>query len=80
MLIVVSPAKNLDYESPLPTRKNTKAALLKDSELLMNELKKLAPQDVSALMSISDKLGTLNYDRFQDWQQPLLQVMLVKQF
>ena len=70
MLIVVSPAKNLDYESPLPTAKNTKPVMLNDSELLMNDLKKLAPQDVSALMSISDKLGTLNYDRFQDWQQP----------
>lgn len=70
MLIVVSPAKNLDYESPVPTTKNTKAALLKDSERLIQDLKKLAPHDVSKLMSISDKLGTLNYDRFQAWQQP----------
>ena len=70
MLLVVSPAKNLDYESPTPTAKHTKAALLKDSEELIVDLKKLAPQDVSGLMGISDKLGTLNYDRFQAWEQP----------
>lgn len=70
MLIVVSPAKNLDYDSPVPCAKHTKASLLNDAETLIADLKKLAPQDVSSLMSISDTLGTLNYDRFQAWQQP----------
>ncbi|WP_018276334.1 peroxide stress protein YaaA [Teredinibacter turnerae] len=71
MLIVISPAKNLDYESPVPTAKSTKAALLDDASELMAGLKTLAPQDVSQLMGISDKLGLLNYDRFQEWQLPL---------
>ncbi|WP_075187139.1 peroxide stress protein YaaA [Teredinibacter haidensis] len=70
MLIVISPAKNLDYESPLATRKHTKAALLDDASELMGGLKELSPQDVSALMGISDKLGLLNYDRFQQWNEP----------
>lgn len=70
MLIVISPAKNLDYETPVPIAKGTKAAMLDDSAELMKDLKKLAPQEVSKLMHISDKLGTLNYDRFQEWSLP----------
>lgn len=70
MLVVISPAKNLDFESPVPSSKNTKAALLEHSSELMIGLKSLAPHDVSALMKISDKLGTLNYDRFQQWALP----------
>lgn len=70
MLIVISPAKNLDYETPVPTRKHTKASLLEDASELMTGLRQLSPQKVSALMKISDKLGVLNYDRYQNWQLP----------
>ena len=70
MLVVISPAKNLDYDSPLPTKKATKATQLAKSQILVDELKTLAPHGVSALMGISDKLGVLNYDRFQAWEQP----------
>lgn len=38
--------------------------------MLIEQLKKLPPQAVSSLMGISDKLGTLNYDRFQRWSLP----------
>lgn len=70
MLIVVSPAKNLDFDTPVPTTEHSKAALLDDAQALIEQLQPLAPQDVSALMHISDKLGVLNYDRFQQWQRP----------
>lgn len=70
MLIVLSPAKNLDFESPLPTRKKSKAALLNHSDELINQLKALSPNEISELMGISDKLGLLNYERFQQWQMP----------
>jgi len=70
MLVVLSPAKNLDYETPLPTRKHTKAALLDDAAELVDGLKQLSPQALSALMGISDKLGVLNYDRYQQWCLP----------
>lgn len=70
MLIVVSPAKNLDFDTPVPTTKHSKAALLDDAQTLIEQLQPLAPQDVSALMHISDKLGVLNYDRFQQWKLP----------
>ena len=68
MLIVISPAKNLDYDTPVPTKKHTKVGMLNDSKVLIEQLKTMAPHDISTLMGISDKLGLLNYDRFQAWQ------------
>ena len=70
MLMVVSPAKNLDYETPAKTKQFTESEFLDHAEVLMKDLRKLAPHELSKLMSISDKLGTLNYDRNQDWAQP----------
>jgi len=70
MLLVISPAKTLDFESPLATRTHTQPRLLEDSQRLIDQLRLLSPAQVSSLMGISDKLGLLNYERFQDWQQP----------
>ena len=70
MLLLISPAKTLDYETPPTTKKSSQPSLLDQSQLLVDELRDLAPQDISALMGISDKLGVLNYDRYQQWQQP----------
>ena len=70
MLIVISPAKNLDYDSALPYDLHSEPEYLHDAQILINQLKGLAPQDISDLMGISDKLGVLNYDRYQNWQQP----------
>ncbi len=70
MLLVLSPAKNLDFDSPINTKQHSTPEFLSESQRLIDDLVKLAPQDVSALMGISDKLGTLNYDRFQQWQTP----------
>lgn len=71
MLLVISPAKNLDFETVTEVVGTTQADFLNDAEQLIGELKGLAPQDISKLMKISDKLGVLNYDRFQQWQRPL---------
>ncbi|ODS24033.1 hypothetical protein AB835_05780 [Candidatus Endobugula sertula] len=70
MLMVISPAKKLEVEGPSATQQKSQAALLNDAQILIDELKQLAPQDISSLMSISDKLGLLNYDRYQAWQLP----------
>ncbi|MDO5969012.1 peroxide stress protein YaaA [Flavivirga aquimarina] len=70
MKLVLSPAKSLDFESPLPTTKNTEAQFLKQSERLNKLLKKKSARSLSKLMSISDALGQLNYQRNQDWQLP----------
>lgn len=70
MLLVISPAKNLDETSELPTVKATQPALLDEASVLIEQLKPLAPQDICTLMKLSDKLGALNYERFQAWAQP----------
>jgi cytoplasmic iron level regulating protein YaaA (DUF328/UPF0246 family) len=70
MLMVISPAKTLDFDSPLATTKNSQPRFLDQSQQLISELQKLAPHDISNLMSVSDKIGTLNFDRFQAWQLP----------
>lgn len=70
MLIVVSPAKNLDYDSPLATDVSTQPEFLPQAEELINALRELDPADISALMKISEKLGELNHQRYADWQSP----------
>ncbi|MGK0499206.1 MAG: cytoplasmic iron level regulating protein YaaA (DUF328/UPF0246 family) [Oceanicoccus sp.] len=70
MLMVISPAKTLDFETSAKTKQATTPDFLDQSQQLINELTGLSPADVSRLMGISDKLGTLNFDRFQSWQPP----------
>lgn len=68
MLIVISPAKTLDYQSPLATRRFTQPELLDSAAELIAECRKLTPAQLASLMSISDKLADLNAARFQSWQ------------
>ncbi|BFN13841.1 MULTISPECIES: peroxide stress protein YaaA [Marinobacter] len=70
MLMIISPAKTLDYESPLATETHTQPDFLDDACELIDQLKELEPHQVSNLMSISDKLGQLNAERFQSWRTP----------
>ncbi|OSM98362.1 MULTISPECIES: peroxide stress protein YaaA [Lonsdalea] len=68
MLITISPAKTLDYTSPLPTHRHSQPELLERSSQLIERCKKLTPAEISSLMGISDKLAGLNAARFNDWQ------------
>ena len=70
MLVVVSPAKNLDFESVVPTREYTQPALLDETERLMKVCRTLSPADLASLMKISDKLAETNCERFKNWYQP----------
>jgi hypothetical protein len=70
MLLLISPAKTLDFETPASTKVVTQPEFLTDSEALIQALRKLSPAQVSGLMGISDKLGVLNFDRFHHWQLP----------
>ncbi len=70
MKIVISPAKSLDYETPLPTSKYTEPLFLEASKKLNKVLAKKKPKDLSALMSISDKLAQLNWERNQNFNVP----------
>ncbi|NOI81841.1 peroxide stress protein YaaA [Vibrio tubiashii] len=69
MLIVVSPAKTLDYESPLATEKSTQPDLIEYSKQLIDVCRKLTPADVASLMKVSDKIADLNVGRFQEWSE-----------
>jgi uncharacterized protein len=68
MLALISPAKTLDYETALPTDQFTLPRLLKESENLIKDCQKLSATDIASLMSVSEKIATLNVERFRDWQ------------
>jgi cytoplasmic iron level regulating protein YaaA (DUF328/UPF0246 family) len=70
MLMIISPAKTLDFETPAKTSVATTPDFLDQSQQLIDQLRQLSPTDVSGLMGISDKLGLLNYDRFHNWHVP----------
>ena len=70
MLIVISPAKTLDFESEPVTSVYTMPDMLERSEKLVGKLKKLSPKQLSKLMNISKDLGELNFQRFQSWCMP----------
>lgn len=71
MIILVSPAKTLDFETPPLIDDNTQPLFLDDSQVLIDQLRKLPPAKVGKLMNISDKLAQLNSQRFKEWKQPL---------
>jgi hypothetical protein len=68
MLIVVSPAKTLDYDSPLATQTYTLPELTDHSSELMEVCRELTPMDIASLMKVSDKIAGLNAARFAEWQ------------
>ena len=70
MKIVISPAKSLDFESPLPTQQHTGALFLKQANTIQKVLQKKKPKQLSELMGISEKLADLNWQRNQAWQTP----------
>lgn len=70
MKIIISPAKSLDFETKVPSDKYSNAQFLDQAEKLNKVLKKKSPRVLSKLMSISPKLGELNWQRNQDWHLP----------
>lgn len=70
MLLVISPAKNLDFETPAVTKVASQPRYLEQSQALINQLKQHSVQEVASLMSLSDKLAGLNLSRFQAWTTP----------
>jgi uncharacterized protein len=70
MLIVISPAKTLDFETPLPSRKFSQPQFLEESDKLIKVLRGLDPEDIQGLMHISSKLAELNVSRYLNWEKP----------
>ena len=71
MLAVISPAKSLDFETRPVTRKATTPAFVDDAAVLIKDLANLAPGDISDLMGISQKLGELNCNRYNEWRKDI---------
>ena len=69
MLIVLSPAKSLDYKTPVKVKAPTVPEFVSESAKLIADLKKLAPQEVAKLMGLSDQLAVLNVGRYRDWSK-----------
>ena len=69
MLIVLSPAKTLDFDSELRTRKHSLPTLVNDSAELVAALVQKSPTDLAELMHLSPALADLNAERYQDWER-----------
>lgn len=69
MLMVISPAKTLDYETAPATQRHTLPRHLEHSQQLIDVLQEKSPQEIAKLMSISDKLAALNVARFGSWSE-----------
>ncbi|MBJ7470172.1 MAG: peroxide stress protein YaaA [Solirubrobacteraceae bacterium] len=70
MLTVLSPAKSLDFDSKLPTKKHSEPRLLDGAEPLADQLAAMTPGEIAQLMSISDELAGVNAERFRDFSLP----------
>ena len=69
MLFLLSPAKSLDYDTPLPAGlPHTLPAFVPQAEQLIAVLRHKSPQDIASLMSISDPLAALNVARYAAWR------------
>jgi cytoplasmic iron level regulating protein YaaA (DUF328/UPF0246 family) len=67
MLIVLSPAKTLDYDTPPTTATHSQPAFLRHSAELIDILRTMSPAEIGSLMDISDKLAVLNVTRYASW-------------
>jgi len=67
MLLLLSPAKKLDYDSPLGTSQHTEPLFVDEAKGLIDVLKQKSVADVAKLMSLSDSLAELNVQRYAQW-------------
>lgn len=74
MKVVISPAKSLDYTTDLPLTTFTNPVFLKQSKEINTVLKDLTPNELKDLMSISDKLAELNWQRNQERKYKLTEL------
>ena len=67
MLVIISPAKTLDYITPSAITDYSLPMFVSDSAELIDQLKQLNPQEISNLMKISEKLANINFSRYLSW-------------
>jgi cytoplasmic iron level regulating protein YaaA (DUF328/UPF0246 family) len=68
MLLLLSPAKKLDYDSPVRTALHTQPLFVDQAAALIKALKKKSADDVAGLMKLSDALAELNVRRYAAWK------------
>ncbi|MFP4031211.1 MAG: peroxide stress protein YaaA [Desulfococcaceae bacterium] len=69
MLLILSPSKSLDFDTPPPLDPGAKPRFLKEAAQLMDRLRPLSVDDLRDLMDVSEKLGKLNHQRFREWSE-----------
>lgn len=67
MIILLSPAKSLDYDTDFKIKTHSQPEFIKEAEALVKELKKFDSKSLEKLMDISPNLAQLNFSRFQDF-------------
>jgi cytoplasmic iron level regulating protein YaaA (DUF328/UPF0246 family) len=70
MIVVLSPAKALDYRTPPTLAEHSQPVFLEQSRLLVDRLRRLSPAEIASLMKISDQLAVLNATRYAEWAEP----------
>jgi len=70
MILVLSPAKALDFRSPMAIAEHTQANFLEQSQILIEDLRGRSPAQLASLLRISDQLAVLNVARYGEWKLP----------
>lgn len=70
MLMVISPAKTLDFDTPPTVSESTQCDFLDQAAELIRILRPMKPSEVAKLMDLSDKLASLNVARYGSWKRP----------
>jgi cytoplasmic iron level regulating protein YaaA (DUF328/UPF0246 family) len=68
MLFLLSPAKSLDYETPVGDVPRTLPQFVPQSQALIEVLRQKSPQQIAELMDLSDALSALNVARYEAWR------------
>ena len=70
MLMVISPAKTLDFDTAPVTKTFTQPRFLDNARQLIEQLREMSTAEIASLMKLSDKLAGLNAARYESWQTP----------
>lgn len=70
MLLVISPAKTLDYESSVNTTAFSMPDYLDHAQLLVERARHFSELDLMEIMDVSAKIAAVNVERFRDWHTP----------
>lgn len=70
MISLLSPAKSLDFETPLATRKRSQPRLLDEAAAIVDVMREKTPDEVAEMMHLSDDLAELNVSRYADFTVP----------